>query len=240
MPVVKSKRSTDVIALGKRLVEELGIHDSVDTPRKWLCHYLAELIEECESATKVVDRTVSQERCVGLILRLWENRDQLPREARPLGRLDGVLDTIRSLTSDKSCFQTMTIEIGERESPWLQFISESHAAHKHFTSIATVASLLDADFESEERWMVENGEQLDPREKESFELLDELVSSIATEVNLKPEESSLAQLAPKDREEALLEALGKCIAEQTAAFDRLNQSLKNPPRSDSNERSDLQ
>ena len=40
--MVKRIRSDSVLALGKKLVDELGLDQSVDTLGRWMAHYIAE------------------------------------------------------------------------------------------------------------------------------------------------------------------------------------------------------
>ena len=41
-PMVERIRSDSVLALGKKLVDELGLDQSVDTLGRWMAHYIAE------------------------------------------------------------------------------------------------------------------------------------------------------------------------------------------------------
>lgn len=86
----------DVLDLGRALVEELGLDPGVDTLSRWMAHYIAELIEEAETA-KVEERPAEFARCADAILKLWERRHQLPNGKRPFEDLEPILRALESL-----------------------------------------------------------------------------------------------------------------------------------------------
>jgi len=82
--------------LGQALVEELGLDPGTDTLGRWMAHYIAELIEEAETA-KVEERPAKFGQCADAILKLWEHRHQLPSGKRPFEGLEPILRAIESL-----------------------------------------------------------------------------------------------------------------------------------------------
>lgn len=86
----------DVLDLGRALVEELGLDPGVDTLSRWMAHYIAELIEDVETA-KVEDRPAKLAKCADAILDLWERRHQLPNGKRPFEDLEPILRALESL-----------------------------------------------------------------------------------------------------------------------------------------------
>lgn len=86
----------DVLDLGRALVEELGLDPGVDTLSRWMAHYIAELIDDAETA-KVEDRTAKLAKCADAILDLWERRHQLPNGKRPFEDLEPILRALESL-----------------------------------------------------------------------------------------------------------------------------------------------
>ena len=62
--------SDSVLALGKKIVDELDADRPVDTLSRWMAHYIAEKIEDAETATdESRDRKMSE--CSDAILKLW-------------------------------------------------------------------------------------------------------------------------------------------------------------------------
>lgn len=93
-------RSKAVVALGEKLVTELGLSDSVDTLGRWMAHYIAELIHESEAATKE-DRVAKQAQLRDSVLALWAHRFELPSGKRPFGDFELILRTIESLDPER-------------------------------------------------------------------------------------------------------------------------------------------
>lgn len=92
----QSVRSRAVVDLGKRLVAEIELGDSVDTLGRWMAHYLSELIQEAEVATGD-DRLAKQAQLRDAILALWAHRFELPSGKRPFGEFEPILRALESL-----------------------------------------------------------------------------------------------------------------------------------------------
>ncbi|MEP5763526.1 MAG: hypothetical protein ABJ308_03000 [Halieaceae bacterium] len=89
------KKSEALVGLGKKLVVELGLDDSVDTLGRWMAHYLAELIEDCQSEADSTDKVRAELR--DTVLALWAHRAALPDGKRPLEDFEPVFETLSSL-----------------------------------------------------------------------------------------------------------------------------------------------
>lgn len=97
--MVERIRSDSVLALGKKLVDELGLDQSVDTLGRWMAHYIAEIMEAAESATgKARDRKMSE--CSDAILKLWAHRSELPNGRRPFEEFEQIFRALKSLDLD--------------------------------------------------------------------------------------------------------------------------------------------
>ncbi|XXY44994.1 AVAST type 3 anti-phage protein Avs3b [Sorangium sp. So ce269] len=92
----RSARSEAVIALGKKLVAELGLSDSADTLGRWMAHHIAELVQQTEEATDDC-RTAKQAQLRDAILALWTHRFELPTGKRPFGEFEPILRALASL-----------------------------------------------------------------------------------------------------------------------------------------------
>ena len=91
-----SLRFDQVLALGRRLVDELDLESSVDTLGRWMAHYVAELIDHAEN-TAPEELAVSKNRCFEAILELWSHRAELPDGKRPFEDLEPIIRAIESL-----------------------------------------------------------------------------------------------------------------------------------------------
>jgi hypothetical protein len=94
-----SARSDPILALGGKLVEELGLEPSVDTLGRWMAHYVADLIAKAESATGE-EKRLAEKKCFDAILALWKHRAELPNGKRPFEDLEPVVRAIESLDPD--------------------------------------------------------------------------------------------------------------------------------------------
>ena len=74
----------DVLALGRHLVNELGLEKSTDTLSQWLAHHVAELIDQVRTQPPGRKRLEAQKQATETILRIWEHRENLPHRAYPL------------------------------------------------------------------------------------------------------------------------------------------------------------
>jgi hypothetical protein len=92
----QSARSEAIIALGKKLVDELGLRSSVDTLGRWMAHYVAELLHEAEVATGD-ERLLKQTQLRDAILALWAHRHELHSGMRPFGTFEPIFRGLERL-----------------------------------------------------------------------------------------------------------------------------------------------
>jgi hypothetical protein len=88
--------SDAVLALGKKLVAELGLDQSVDTLSRWMAHYIAELMHAAETAEDAKRQELTSRCCVA-ILDLWRHRRELPDGKRPFEDIEPILRALQSL-----------------------------------------------------------------------------------------------------------------------------------------------
>jgi hypothetical protein len=74
-------RSDRILALGRKIVEELGLEPSVDTLGRWMVHYIADLIVKAENAT-CEEKSLAEKNCFEAIMVLWKHRAELPNGKR--------------------------------------------------------------------------------------------------------------------------------------------------------------
>jgi hypothetical protein len=94
-----SALSDGILALGRKLVDELGLEESTDTLGRWMAHHIAALIAEVESATGEVKQS-AEKACFEAIMALWKHRAELPDGKRPFQDLEPVVRAIESLDPD--------------------------------------------------------------------------------------------------------------------------------------------
>ena len=97
--MVERIHSDSVVALGKKLVNELGLEQSVDTLGRWMAHYVAEKMEAAKSATGDA-RDQKMAECRDAILELWAHRSKLPTGQRPFEEFEQIFRVLQTLDLD--------------------------------------------------------------------------------------------------------------------------------------------
>lgn len=78
-----------VIELGKILVNELDIENSVDTLAKWMANYIAGKMVLLPTLSGKKQEAAKKE-CYDTILKLWYNRSVLPNGISPYSRFERI------------------------------------------------------------------------------------------------------------------------------------------------------
>lgn len=119
-----SNRCRNVIALGEKIVHELGIDDGVDTLARWMAHYIAEKMESAELAPEC-DRDQKQSACCQEILKLWSHRGSLPLRGRPLESFEPIFKALESLDPDRPALRYFVDPSADSESEQTRFWLDS-------------------------------------------------------------------------------------------------------------------
>ena len=96
-----SKAQRETLALGRQLVEELGLEPSVDTLGRWMAHHVAELITRAEAARTTAERHAARDEAVDVILRIWSHRSTAER-VNPLADLKPAVSVLQALAQDEA------------------------------------------------------------------------------------------------------------------------------------------
>lgn len=94
--MVESVRCKATLELGRKLVKELGLDQSVDTLGRWMAHYIAELIQDVEKAS-AEEKPAKMQACCDAIFNLWKYQHMLPDGKRPFEEFEPILRTLESL-----------------------------------------------------------------------------------------------------------------------------------------------
>ncbi len=114
---VTSLHSEAVLRLGKKIVDELALDESVDTLGRWMAHYIAQLMLEAETA-ETDDHPAKMSRCAEAILNLWKHRYELPFPNRPFEDWKVILRALESLDPTDDApryFRSIRMAIDETE-----------------------------------------------------------------------------------------------------------------------------
>jgi len=122
----KSSQSEAVLKLGKKIVDEFGLDQSVDTLGRWMAHYIAELMHDVEIAG-ANDKTSKSATCSAAILELWKHRNKFPNGKRPFEDFEPVLKALESLDPTdnrpryfREIFNHAETEQGAKARKWLK------------------------------------------------------------------------------------------------------------------------
>ena len=96
--MVNRIRFESVLKLGQKIVDELGLDQTVDTLGRWMAHYIAEKIGDVEAATGE-DRAQKMAECSDAILKLWVHRSKLLSGKRPFEEFESIFRALQSLDS---------------------------------------------------------------------------------------------------------------------------------------------
>ncbi len=91
-----SEPSDGILALGRKLVEELGLEESTDTLGRWMAHHIADLMAKVDEATGDA-KSAAERECFASILALWKHRSEMPNGRRPFEELEPVMRAVESL-----------------------------------------------------------------------------------------------------------------------------------------------
>lgn len=215
------KHSDSVIALGKRLVEELGMEPGVDTLGRWMAHYIAELIRKAEETDDPDMRSKAQEKCCETILKLWEHRAVLPHGARPLANLEGVLLAIEKFRGEQNPWSVFSTEEVERiGGPWMWFAKVVEEVGLRMCRIAVLTAIAEVSLDKEKRWLQEHQEMLSEEEMKVIQALD---SWLSEEMLWQTEQDrvSVGDLEPNERTRRVLEEIQASIEQIKSSFELL-------------------
>ncbi|KHS82122.1 hypothetical protein RC81_00545 [Pectobacterium brasiliense] len=83
--------------LGKKLVEELELNNSVDTLGRWMAHHIAELIYDAENTKNETMRIAKQLEIRDSVWAFWAKRYELSFGNKPFKELEPILRALESL-----------------------------------------------------------------------------------------------------------------------------------------------
>lgn len=123
-----SKQLADVIALGKKIEQELRIDDDVDTLGRWMIHYIAELVDRAENTSGDQQEAIQRE-CAEFIIKLWTHRASLSVKRYPLESFDKVMASLIRLRDERPYYfrgidKEEKTEISDGVQHWLNIAEE--------------------------------------------------------------------------------------------------------------------
>lgn len=84
--------------IGKDLIEEYGLADSVATLERWMLHYLAELFEREKISTNSIEKKEIKSEIMTIILEFWKLRYQIANEESWIKKNQDLINTLTSIS----------------------------------------------------------------------------------------------------------------------------------------------
>lgn len=216
------KRPQEVIALGKRIVEELELDESTETLSKWLSHYLAELIAQAETELDCDKKDLIEQKCCKLIMELWAHRSNLPVNAKPTGHFEEVLLAIRKMEPiNQDAFIDSRSREKELNSIWLNFAYEAYTLERKVWLTALLAGLMEANFGREQLWIDNHDKFLDDEERKLINTFKNWLAS--SSVPWPSDDETFSE----DREKLFLEVMEKSLLQLSNTIEKLKKELQN-------------
>ena len=119
-----------IINLGKKIIEELDLKDSVDTLSRWMISYLSEKIIKAEAA--IGDkREQLQIECCDLILKIWNHRSSYNAISTPFEKFKAIYEVLLQINREdewsfysRGCEQFNDKANSLEQKYWLELIKE--------------------------------------------------------------------------------------------------------------------
>ena len=113
------KLSPEILALGRALVDQLGLDERNDMLSRWMAHDIAAKMDRAE---RLPDDPEAQTACADAILRLWDHRAVYPHPKRPYESLEPLLRTLEMLNpeNDTPFYFRPNPGIEGEAAPWLK------------------------------------------------------------------------------------------------------------------------
>lgn len=219
-----SKRSQDVIALGKTIVDELNLTTSCETLAKWMAHYLAEQMKLAEDETDPAMKHKAEQQCVELILQLWKKRSILPGRVAPLANLAEAIKAIQEMKGEHNALRH---GIEGSQSPWFEFAIKSYSTDQKMAVTAYLTGVLESDIGATKQWIGKHKRMLSSEERKLIESLDNWLDD-DMHWRLNGKEIAIGTLQPNERTATVLRRLEELLQRQVEALQHLKMRVSPP------------
>jgi len=166
----------ETIALGKKLVSEFNHNDRIPMTTRWMAHYIAELIIKVENEKDLTKKGTYQKECCELILELWRNRKDLPRNTQPLGNFEVILPVLEALADNEPEEPYWrNYRKFEDHSPWGRFMHKMRLHNEDIFKIILCSAVTKQMIDEGRDWL-KFPNLISDSERKIIEFLDELLN----------------------------------------------------------------
>ncbi len=211
------------MTLGKRIVKELDLEDSVDTLGRWMAHRIAELMERAEQAETEAEQEAAKNECTDVIIRLWEHRAKFPFKP-PLA---DIAKFLKNLTSDPSPSHWEKPE--PPNGTWDSILPHLKKLQEREYKICHDVAIAETSLEEVSKWLEEDRQEMSDDECQISEYLLKLREQMdGDDYSLDSIRiPNFAALPADKRMQQVLEALARINAERQALFELVKLSAEN-------------
>lgn len=223
-----SNLSVETIALGKKLIKELGIEQTSNTLARWMAHYIAELMVEAQNA-KGAKKAKLEKECFEMILKLWGNRRKLPGNASPLSNFTNALQVLNGLNEVRDPKDPYRIMRERDDSAWGTFSRKITKCYESMVMLSILANISQDILEREKEWL-DHSEFLTEEEKQLINGIDKLLTGI-DDYEIRIIYTSLTEKEPAVKPTKIaqvLKKLSELAHDQVKQLDELKRRLAIP------------
>jgi tetratricopeptide (TPR) repeat protein len=218
----------ETINLGKKLVQEFNYDDRLPMTSRWMAHYLAETITKAEKETNDNLRKKYQQECCELILELWSNRKNLPRNLQPLGNFDKVIPVLEALIgNDPDEPYWRRFQQFEDEDPWGRFIQKTRIRNEDIFNIVLCSSITKQIIDEGRDWL-KFPNLISESEKLIIEYLDTMLNRRTNSIEIiyvNPDGSKTEKEKTKLDLPSVFHKLEEILDDQRKELERLKNSV---------------
>lgn len=221
-----SQQPEAILALGKKIVDELGLSDGVDTLGRWMAHYVAELIQQAEQANGQEQQTAAKKACFDTILKLWDHRATALHEVRPGASLASAIAVLKAANGQDEDNLYWRHNTRNTAHPWAKFIQGLRQAVDRIVLYCVSGSVNEEILIKEKNWAEQHGEFLSDDELEMAENIDALLQGgqpIADQVVLVY--GKTRALSTEERQSMILTQIEELLNDQLANLKQLQTNL---------------
>lgn len=216
-----------ILALGKKIVEELDLADSVDTLGRWMAHYVAELIQQAEQTTDQEQRTATQKVCFETILKLWDHRATALRDIQPLAGLKSAIALLKAANGRDEDNLYWRHDTRNTTYPWIDFVQSLRQMVDNIVLYCVAGSVNEKILNKEKEWVEQHGGFLSDDEQEILEHIDVLLQGgqpMFDQVFLII--SEIKELSTEKRQSMIVTKINESLNDQIAKLGQLQTALE--------------
>lgn len=208
----------EIIKLGEKIVKELNLNQGVDTLGRWMSHYLSELIVKSESHEDESIRNSTRKECCDLILKLWENKEDVPGISTPTSDLEPIINILKAFQDSKITLPFWkSYEPRSNKGPWNNFLETVKSNTESIFQYSLYSELNIEILNSKSVWIDEHPDFLTDEEEEFLKQLNNLINygKLNYKFTNDGKETNLLELSKKERYSKIFDSIENEINEMS-------------------------